>query len=61
MEKREKAVGLQPGGVNENQGAESTLAWLLSLVAVRSLEMDEKAEAGQSRSVGQNDALTVTS
>ena len=30
--------GLQPGGVNENEGAESTLAWLLSLLAIRSLE-----------------------
>ncbi len=29
---------LQPGGVNENEGAESTLAWLLSLLAIRSLE-----------------------
>jgi glycosyltransferase involved in cell wall biosynthesis len=33
--------GLQPSGVNENQGAESTLAWLLSLLAIRSLEADE--------------------
>lgn len=33
--------GLQPGGVNENQGAESTLAWLLSLLAIRSLESVE--------------------
>ena len=30
--------GLQPNGVNENQGAESTLAWLMSLLAIRSLE-----------------------
>ena len=30
--------GLQPNGVNENEGAESTLAWLLSLLAIRSLE-----------------------
>ncbi len=30
--------GLQRDGVNENQGAESTLAWLLSLLAIRSLE-----------------------
>ena len=29
---------LQPAGVNENEGAESTLAWLLSLLAIRSLE-----------------------
>lgn len=30
--------GLQTCGVNENEGAESTLAWLLSLLAIRSLE-----------------------
>ncbi|MEM6458191.1 MAG: hypothetical protein AAF710_02235 [Planctomycetota bacterium] len=27
--------GLQPGGVNQNQGAESTLAWVLSVLAMR--------------------------
>jgi glycosyltransferase involved in cell wall biosynthesis len=32
--------GLQPSGVNENQGAESTLAWLLSLLAIRAMEAD---------------------
>jgi glycosyltransferase involved in cell wall biosynthesis len=32
--------GLQPSGVNENQGAESTLAWLLSLLAIRATETD---------------------
>lgn len=30
--------GLQPGRVNQNQGAESTLAWLSALVAMRALE-----------------------
>lgn len=30
--------GLQCEGINENQGAESTLVWLLSLLAIRSLE-----------------------
>ncbi len=30
--------GLEREGVNENEGAESTLAWLLSLLAIRSLE-----------------------
>jgi hypothetical protein len=30
--------GLHQGGVNENEGAQATLAWLLSLMAVRSLE-----------------------
>jgi len=33
--------GLQPSGLNENQGAESTLAWLLSLLAIRSLQSQE--------------------
>jgi glycosyltransferase involved in cell wall biosynthesis len=33
--------GLQSSGLNENQGAESTLAWLLSLVHIRSLETDD--------------------
>jgi hypothetical protein len=30
--------GLHSGGVNDNEGAESTLAWLLALLAIRSLE-----------------------
>ncbi len=30
--------GLQPSGMNENQGAESTLAWLLSLLSIRSMK-----------------------
>lgn len=30
--------GLRASGLNENEGAESTLAWLLSLLAIRSLE-----------------------
>ncbi len=32
--------GLQPGGVNLNQGAESTLAWLLSLVQMHLLRTE---------------------
>jgi len=32
--------GLQPDGVNRNQGAESTLAWLLSLVQMHLLRAD---------------------
>jgi glycosyltransferase involved in cell wall biosynthesis len=36
--------GLQPCGVNENEGAESTLAWLLSLLAIRSLGLASKFE-----------------
>lgn len=38
--------GLQAGGVNENEGAESTLAWLLSLLAIRSLEPAFQGKAG---------------
>jgi len=34
--------GLQPDGPNFNQGAESTLAWLLSLIAMHGLETDER-------------------
>lgn len=34
--------GLQPDGANLNQGAESTLAWLISLIAMHSFEADEK-------------------
>jgi hypothetical protein len=33
--------GLTPNGINQNQGAESTLAWLLSLVSL------QKVQAGQ--------------
>lgn len=29
--------GLMPNGINENEGAESTLAWLLSLIAIHTL------------------------
>jgi hypothetical protein len=32
--------GLMPDGVNQNQGAESTLAWLLALTAVHKLAAD---------------------
>ena len=53
--------GLQPSGVNENEGAESTLAWLLSLVAIRTLEMDGKVEPGQTESVEQKARLPITS
>jgi len=33
--------GLHPDRVNENQGAESTLAWLLSLLMMHDLEMEQ--------------------
>jgi glycosyltransferase involved in cell wall biosynthesis len=43
--------GLRPSGMNENEGAESTLAWLLSLLAIRSLEpsLDGKSNRGSMR------------
>lgn len=34
--------GLQPNGPNQNQGAESTLAWLLSLIAMHGFESGQK-------------------
>lgn len=34
--------GLSPDGPNLNQGAESTLAWLLSLIAMHSFEADQR-------------------
>jgi hypothetical protein len=34
--------GLQPNGPNQNQGAESTLAWLLSLIAMHGFEAGQK-------------------
>jgi hypothetical protein len=42
------ADGLNPDGINENQGAESTLSWLMSQIAMCDLTMIEKpaAEAG---------------
>jgi hypothetical protein len=33
--------GLMPDGVNQNEGAESTLAWLLSLIALQKLSADQ--------------------
>jgi hypothetical protein len=41
--------GLMPSGVNENEGAESTLAWLSSLLAIRSLEPVVSDEDKQER------------
>ena len=32
--------GLMPNGINENEGAESTLAWLLALIAMHTLAED---------------------
>jgi hypothetical protein len=36
--------GLHPNGVNENQGAESTLAWLLTLTALHGVRSKQPAE-----------------
>ncbi len=36
--------GLQPDGVNENEGAESMLAWLLSLRAIRALNLVDEPQ-----------------
>jgi len=33
--------GLQPHGVNGNQGAESTLAWLITLLSIHRLQVDQ--------------------
>ena len=33
--------GLMPDGVNQNEGAESTLAWLLSYIAIQKLSADQ--------------------
>ncbi|MCX8044484.1 MAG: glycosyltransferase family 4 protein [Desulfobacterota bacterium] len=33
--------GLMPNGINENEGAESTLAWLLSLIAIHTLRANK--------------------
>jgi hypothetical protein len=38
--------GLEPGGVNANQGAESTLVWLLALEHVRRLRASHPAGRG---------------
>jgi hypothetical protein len=38
--------GLQSTGPNLNEGAESTLAWLTSLITVHDLLREEAAEAG---------------
>jgi hypothetical protein len=37
--------GLRPDGVNRNQGAESTLAYLLSLLELRRVETELEAKA----------------
>ena len=39
--------GLSPGGPNQNQGAESTLAWLISLLTVMDLNRVRTIEANE--------------
>jgi len=47
--------GLHPDRVNENQGAESTLAWLMSLLLMHDLEMEQtlgQVPADKDRDIG---------
>jgi hypothetical protein len=39
------ADGLSPDGINQNQGAESTLCWLMSLIAMYDLQTIERPAA----------------
>jgi glycosyltransferase involved in cell wall biosynthesis len=43
--------GLTMQGANQNEGAESTLAWLVSLLAERALEREERQENGSETTV----------
>ena len=44
--------GLQPTGVNENQGAESTLAWLMALCTLRMVDNAVEGPAGGQQDLG---------
>lgn len=46
--------GLMADGINQNQGAESTLAWLLSLISLQKVHADEllKPSASQAQLIG---------
>ncbi|MGR9087555.1 MAG: glycosyltransferase family 4 protein [Gammaproteobacteria bacterium] len=48
--------GLMADGINQNQGAESTLAWLLSLISLQKLHADEmlKPSASRAQLIGLN-------
>ena len=47
--------GLLPHGPNQNQGAESTLSWLVSLITVHNLIKQGKAKPSVARTVGERD------
>jgi hypothetical protein len=44
--------GLMADGINQNEGAESTLAWLLSLMTLQKLYADEILRQPSSQSTG---------
>ncbi|NVL89563.1 MAG: glycosyltransferase [Desulfobacterales bacterium] len=44
--------GLMADGINQNEGAESSLAWLLSLIALQKLYADEILKQSSSQSTG---------
>jgi len=46
--------GLQADGVNQNEGAESTLAWLLSLLAMYQLDYDDELSEISKSVIGTN-------
>jgi len=47
--------GLMADGINQNEGAESTLAWLLSLMTLQKLYADEILKQSSQPSVGEKD------
>jgi glycosyltransferase involved in cell wall biosynthesis len=51
--------GLQPEGTNQNQGAESTLAFLLSLAELRQLESSMAAFRATAEPVGEPDGILL--
>ncbi len=53
--------GLHGDHVNQNQGSESTLAWLMSLQAIRSLELTSTGSAPAERSDSREPAPLATS
>ena len=52
--------GLRLDGLNENQGAESTLSWLIALEHTRRARRDDPGQSGSRRSLAptRGDALT---
>jgi hypothetical protein len=51
--------GLRPDGVNRNQGAESTLAYLLSLLDLRRVETELEAKALEEQAAASDPRLPV--